>query len=227
MTQPDPNAQSGVGGTQSGTDPGTQTPPDPNTGAGAQSGGQTGGTGQPGGGSGTTSMTLEQALAELEKQQRRANAADQNQAKLQADLKQYQDAQLSEQEKIKRDLEEANKAREQMAKEKQDLELRIAFLSDKTYEWRNPEHALRLVDLSGVEFKDGKITGLKEAVKALADNNKYLLAEKGTGDGANGGQADPPTGSTVPMTGQQPGNAAASKSAMAKQFPALRTRGIS
>lgn len=225
MTQPDPNAQSGAGGTQSGTDPGNQTPPDPNTGTGAQSGDNAGGTGQQG--TGSPSMTLEQALVELEKQQRRANAADQNQAKLQGDLKKYQDAQMSEQEKVKRDLEEANKAREQLAREKQDLELRIAFLSDTTYEWKNPEHALRLIDLSGVEVKDGKITGLKEAAKALAEQNKYLLAEKGTEDGNNGGQQSPPTGSTVPMTGQQPGNAAASKSAMAKQFPALRTRGIS
>src|SRR3982751_2110985 len=195
MTQPDPSAQSGVGGTQSGTDPGNQTPPDPSTGTGAQSGDTTGGTGQQG--TGTSSMTLEQAMLELEKQQRRANAADQNQAKLQSDLKKYQDAQLSEQEKTKRDLEEANKAREQLAKEKQDLELRIAFLSDNTYEWRNPEHALRLIDLSGVEVKDGKITGLKEAMKALAEQNKYLLAEKGTGDGSDAHQQTPPTGSTV------------------------------
>ena len=174
-------------------------------------------------------MTLEQALAALEDQKRRTSAADQNQAKLQAELKKFQDAQLSAEEKTKRDLEEALKAKAEAEREARDLKLRVAFLSDTTYTWRNPEHALRLLDLSGVETKeDGSITGLKEAIKKLADGDgKYMLKPTGEQeDGGDGGGATPPTGSTVPMTGGQGGNGKANLAEAAKRFPALRTRGL-
>lgn len=228
MTQPDPTAQGGGGGAQSGADSGN-TDPNANNGAGAQSGGQPGDGGAgAGSGTGTQGMTLEQALAELERQRNRTAASDRNQATLQAELKKFQDAQLSEQDKAKRDLAEAQAAREKLEQEKRDLQTRIAFLSDTTYKWRNPEHALRLLDLSGVETKqDGSITGLKEAIKALAEGDgKYLLAPSDGGVEGGQGAPPPPAGSTVPMTGGQGGNGKGITADAARRFPALRTRGI-
>ncbi len=228
MSQPtgQPGSEGQGTGTQSGTDGATGTDPQQQTGTGTQSGtdpGQQQQGQQP-------TKTAAELQAELDATIRRMKAADQTAAAQAAKLKEYEDKNLSEQEKLKRDAAEAKAEAVQLQKDKEDLTLRLAFLADTTYQWRNPEHALRLVDLSEVEQKDGKITGLKEAAKKLAEEHKYLLAPKEgeEGDSGEGGPGPkPPEGSTVPMTGQRPSSAQASREALAKQFPALRTRGIS
>lgn len=82
-----------------------------------------------------------------------------------------------------------------------------AFLADNSYEWHNPTRALRLADLADVEIdQDGSVTGLKEALDALAKSDPYLLktnkddskpkkdpaeGKSGTGDSANGDKKKP------------------------------------
>lgn len=217
MTQPDPNTQSGAGGAQSGTDPGTPPPTD--------SGTQSGDTGTPTGGQ-PPAKTLAEVQAELDATIRRMQAADRNNSAAQVELKKFQDAQLTEQDRAKRDLAEAQAEREKLAAEKEALEIKVAFLADTTYKWKNPDHALRLIDLSDVKMDKGKLTGLKEAMKGLADEAKYLLADTSAGDGNTGGTPPPPAGSTVPMTGGQGGNGSPNAASLAKDFPALRTRGL-
>lgn len=54
--------------------------------------------------------------------------------------------------------------------------LENAFLKDNTYKWHNPDRAMALADLSEVEIdKDGKVHGLKDALKRLAEAEPYLL----------------------------------------------------
>jgi hypothetical protein len=63
------------------------------------------------------------------------------------------------------------------------LTVENAFVSLKEIEWHNPATALRLVDLSEVEFdeKTGKVKdpgAVLKAAKALADENQYLVKSK-------------------------------------------------
>ena len=231
MTQPDPNAQSGVGSAQSGTDAGTSTgTTGDGTGTGAQSGdttGQTTGTQA----TSTSGMTLEQALAELENQRRRTAAADQTSSRTAAELKKLQDAQLSEQDRIKKENEELKAQNAKAAEELKNSRIRQAFLEDSTYKWKNPSTALRVVDLANVKVNDdGKVEGLKAALDALAKSDPYLVettegentATTGTGTGAGAA-----TGGATGVAGNNGStNAGSNKAQQAARFPAMRTRGI-
>lgn len=93
-----------------------------------------------------------------------------------ADLKAFTDKDKSEIEKATstaKELEEKVKTYEQKI---HDLALQNAFLADKSFKWRNPKAALKLADLSKVEIdEDGTVTGLSDALKALAKSDPYLL----------------------------------------------------
>jgi hypothetical protein len=206
----DPNAQGGTG--TPGTDPATgqapqsgqpPTSPEPTT-------------GQP-------AKTAAELQAELEATRRRMQAADQNNAKLQADLKKLQDAQLSEQDRLKRDHEEATKRIAALEEENHRLRLQNSFVTDKTYDWHDPQAALKLADLSEVKVDEkGVVTGLKEAIKAVADANPWMLKPKD--DGGSGGSQQPPAGSTgaTGTPGRQP--TGPDRTALEKRFPAMRGR---
>ena len=107
----------------------------------------------------------------------------------------------------------------ELQKTNQSLALQVAFLSDNTYTWHNPDRALKLVDLSKVEIDaDGRVTGLKDALKALATSDPYLIKQEvkqeekqtppGTAPGNNG-----TSGGNKPNTGQ-----------LTSRFPVMRTR---
>jgi hypothetical protein len=77
------------------------------------------------------------------------------------------------------------------------LTVERAFMSTPGIEWHNPERALTLVDLSGVEVDDdGKIKDSKAVAKAakdLAESDAYLVKSTGTSPtGRPSGQ--PPAG---------------------------------
>lgn len=206
MSQPEgEGVQSGAAdGTQSGTvDPTTGTgTPDPTTSTdGTQSGANPG-----------------EADRLAETYRTRMQAADRRAAQFEAELKQLRDKDLPEQDKLKRDYEDAIKKNEDLAASNKELALKTAFLEDNSYKWQNPKRALQLVDLSQVEIQaDGTVSGLKDALKALATSDPYLLVTEavppknepgGTAPGNNGG-----TG------GQRPNG-----KAMAARIPALQTR---
>lgn len=224
MTQPDPNAQSGVGGSQSGTDDGTSaSTTGTQTGTGAQSGDSTGT--QASGQTSTQGMTLEQALAELENQRKRTQAADANQAKVAAELKKFQDAQLTEQERIKQQAEETAKENAKLKADLKAQQIKLAFLEDTTYKWKNPATALRVLDLDGVNVTDdGKVENLKAALDKLAKSDPYLLETTETSSTTETtGQGTTTTG--VPANNGTT-NAGTNKGQMASRFPAMRTRGV-
>ena len=210
MTTPEgEGAQSGAEGTQSGAGEhtgGTGGSTDAQTGSAAQSGGEGQSTGE------TFSKADMDALRE------RMRAADKRASDLDAQLKQLRDKDLPEADKLKRDYEEAQQTVEKLQETNKNLALKVAFLSDNTYTWHNPERALRLVDLNGVTIEeDGTVSGLKDALKALATSDAYLIKKEaetpdpkpgGTSPGNNGGSA-----------GSKPGT-----KGMEARIPALRTR---
>jgi hypothetical protein len=201
-------AQSGAEGTQSGTGESTTgttggtTSTETSTDAGTQSG---------------TNPEAAQAVAEANALRERMKAADQRAAKFEAELKQLRDKDLPEAEKQTRELQEAQEKVTALSETNKALALKVAFLSDNTFTWHNPERAMKLVDLSKVEIgEDGTVSGLKDALNALAKSDEYLLkTEKET---------------VTPPPGTQPGNNGASGTgkprtgALAGRLPVMNTR---
>lgn len=214
MTAPDPNAQSGDG-----TDPqsGQAGGEGGSTGTGAQSGdsGQSGSTT----GTGTETVTK----AEFDALRARMQAADQRASKAEGDLKQLRDKDLPEMEKVKKDLAEAAEERDKLRATNRDLQISNAFLTDNTYEWRNPATALKLLDRSKLDFDgEGNVTGMKNALEALAKSDDYLLKPKADGGGDGDGKQTGPPG-TAAGNGA-PGNTGSGKGKLEGRFSALRGR---
>lgn len=90
---------------------------------------------------------------------------------------------------------EARKLAESTANQLQSARIQNKFLASNKYNWHDPETALALIDMSDVEIDDnGKVTGLDDAMKALADAKPFLLKPKddpkdegkGSGKGKSG-----------------------------------------
>jgi chromosome segregation ATPase len=201
--------QSGADGTQSGTgetttDSGTTTATDTSTQSGADTT--------------NTNTEADRAKAEAESFRERMRAADQRAAKFEQELKQLRDKDLPEAEKLKRDYAETQKQVETLQETNTKLALHVAFLSDNTYTWHNPDRALKLVDLSQVEVgTDGKVSGLKDALKALATSDPYLIKQEAK-------EETTPPGSTAPGNNGSNGTGKPKATAMTSRFPVMRTR---
>lgn len=212
MSQPNgEGAQSGASDTQSGVGDSTGSGTTQET---------TETTAQSGGGETQTAATDTVPKSEADSLRERMRAADQRAARVEAELKQLRDKDVPEAEKLKRDFEESQQQVTKLQETNKNLALKVAFLSDNTYTWHNPERALRLVDLSQVTIEeDGSVSGLKDALKALATSDDYLIkkevkeetkptAPAGTAPGNNGGA----------------GGGKPARSALAGRFPAMNTR---
>lgn len=208
MTTPEgEGTQSGAEGTQSGagTDPGSNNGGS-DSGTGAQSG-----TPQP-------NTEADRLRADLESYQARMKAADQRAAKFEQELRQLRDKDLPEADKLKRDFEDAQQRVTELQAANKDLALQVAFLKDNTYTWHNPERALRLVDLSQVEVQaDGTVSGLKEALKALATSDAYLVKQEVE-------TPKPEPGGTAPGNNGDAGGKSQGAAKLAARFPAMNTR---
>jgi len=203
-------AQSGAAGTQSGA--GSTTG---NTGTESQ----TAETGAQSGADGTQTQTeVERLNAQLKAQQARTQAADKRAAEHEAALKQLRDKDLPEQQKLTRDLDAAQKTVEVLQATNGALAVENAFLKDNAFTWHNPEAAMKLLDMSQVEIgADGKVSGMKDALKALASGHPYLIKTDAAGQ-------ETPPGSTTPGNNGSNGRDKPDPKKMAARFPAMRTR---
>ncbi len=204
---------------------------------GAQSG-ATGGQGAPANDGSVTTTTTDatgqsaqnqaaaDAVSRAEYDQRMAQlaAADRKREEAEQKLKTLQDAALSEEEKRKRDLEAATQKLAEKDETIKGLQIDLAFLKDNTHDWHNPQAALALADKSKLQIsEDGKtVTGLKEALTAVATAHPYLLKPKADGTGTE--TTATPTGVTGVAGQGSAGNSGNGRSALEKKFPALRGR---
>ena len=114
---------------------------------------------------------------------------------------------------------------EKQGRVNEDLLIRLEFMQDTQYTWKNPKAALRLLDLSDVEItEDGEVEGLDDAIKALAKSDPYLLADKADKDDEDedDDEDDKPrrrTG-TPPSSKRKKGQPNADK--LRQKYPALR-----
>lgn len=137
-------------------------------------------------------------------------------AEAKAKLKEHEDADKSETEKLSGQVAELKDQVAQLIKVNQELSIKNAFLADKKHNWRNPDSAMKLIDLSEVEVaKDGTITGLDKAIKALAESDSYLLE-----------QTDEDTGLPKQPSGERPkppqSKGQKTREDLIKRFPALQ-----
>ncbi|MCS1350315.1 Clp protease ClpB [Mechercharimyces sp. CAU 1602] len=93
---------------------------------------------------------------------------------------------LSEQERLQKDLDEAQKAKEQFEKELEGLrqsnrKQRIQNEFIKAAQANNIQYiddAYKLADLSNVELGDDGVSGVDDVIKSLIENKPYLVGEK-------------------------------------------------
>lgn len=113
-----------------------------------------------------------------------------------AKLKEYEDADKTETDKLTGERDELKQKSEKLAETNYRLSLQVAFLQNNTHDWHNPKAALRLLDLDGVEIDDeGEVKGLDDAIKKLATENPYLLKDKA-------GKTDDEESGAPPASGQ-------------------------
>lgn len=206
MTQPSPE------GTQSGAPDDTQSG-GPGSGEGAETGAN------------PTTETTSPATADLvtkaeyEALRERMRAADQNRSKAEAALQQLKDKDLPEHEKLKRDFEVAAARLAEAEKALRETRIENAFHRNDKYQWNNPGAAIKLLDYSKVEIgDDGVVTGLDNAIEALAKSDPYLIKPK-----VEAKEPEEKIGGTMP--GNNGGaKAPANSSQMVSRIPALRTR---
>lgn len=211
MTHPNgEGAQGGAEGTQSGAGEDT-TGANTATDSNAQSAGTQSGTDN-------SNPDLTRAQEENASLRERMKAADRRAAEFEAKLKQLTDKDLPAAEKLERDFKAAQEQVSSLQQSNHDLAVKVAFLEDNTYSWQNAKRAMQLVDLSQVEIDgDGNVHGMKDALKALATSDPYLLKTDGETKETN-----PPA--TAPGNNGASANGKQGTKAITRRFPALGTR---
>lgn len=166
--------------------------------------------------------TDEVAALNRENAQRRkeASALKKKNDELAAKLKEFEDKDKSDLDKASGEAAKAKAESEKLASDYQKLLIENAFLKDNKFTWVNPKAALKLADLSDVEIDDeGNVTGVEEALKALAKSDPYLLKVKKDEDEDD--DDDKGNGATgQPVGGKKSKNTNRDK--LLDKYPALR-----
>lgn len=160
-------------------------------GEGGKAGEGEGGTGGTGDGSGSTPPATTVTLEEYETIKRRMEAADTEKGKLAKQLRDIEDKDKSEVDKLKRDYEEAKAELEKARAEALAAKLSSEILKFPGFVWHDPEAVLRLVDMEMISVDEaGAVKGVKDALTKLAKDKPYLLkgkqGDKGDGKGGAG-----------------------------------------
>ncbi len=157
---------------------------------------------------GQLTVTPEEAQAELTRVRAALKKANAEAAERRKKLKAFEeaeqkrkDAELSDKERLERQLVAAQQAQEEAEAMVNDVLLRTAVdRAAAKAGFIDPEVAYQLADLSGVEIgEDGEVAGVEKALKGLAKDKPYLLKQEGSqqldinagkGGKGKGGQAD-------------------------------------
>jgi hypothetical protein len=141
-----------------------------------------------GGGSGDDAEGAEDSAA----LKRRMQAADRRAAEAERRLKEIEDANLSEQQKKDRELEDLRSFREQADSQIANLTLQVSFLSVNDVQWHDPAIALSQVDLDAIKDDEGKVDkkALKREIERLKKDRPYLVKSASTGGDSGGGAGE-------------------------------------
>lgn len=103
--------------------------------------------------------------------------------------------------------------------------LRQAFLESNKVQWHDPKTAMRLLDTSDIDIdEDGDVSGMDDAIKALADQHPYLVkAGTSGGDDKGGKKKSTAKGSSGEGgTKRKKDSDGVDREALIKKYPALR-----
>lgn len=101
----------------------------------------------------------------------------------------------------------------------QELRIHNAFLAANTFQWHDPQDALRLADLRDVEIEeDGTVVGLKEALQKLAKEKPHLIK--------SAAKNEPKNKSGSPTNGNRKGGdkKKVDREALSRTYPVLAGR---
>lgn len=165
---------------------------------------------------------------ELEKARSRMKAADRRAAELERRLKEFEDKDKSEGQRL---AEENNALKETVADLTEKVRksmLQNAFLTSSDYTWHDADAALALADLSEVMDEDGEVNkkALKAALKALAESKPFLVKKQGD-EGDGGGSSSGGNGASGSSTGSPKNNSnkkGLTDAELARLYPALSSR---
>lgn len=155
--------------------------------------------------------------AELEKVLARMKAADRRATAAEHKLREKEQAEMSELDRTKVMLEEAQKARDEADARYKSMVIENAFHRENKYSWHDVADAIAALDLSGVEVgEDGKVTGMAEAIKQVAKKKPHYVRSKEEGDGATPPAANGATNGKRKGEGEAP-----DRKTLVARFPAL------
>lgn len=146
---------------------------------------------------------------------KRMQAADTAKSTAENKLKELERKDQSDLQKAQTDLEDTLKANQELSSKLNEMALNNAFLTDNKHSWADPADALRLLNMEGVEVKDGVVTGLAPAIEKLAKDKPYLLKKEGDGTDSSGA-----SGSAT--NGKRKGSDPNEKTDYSGRFPALK-----
>lgn len=161
---------------------------------------------------------------EYEKVLERMRASDRNNSELQKKLREYEDKDKSESERLERDLNEALETNQTVASERDQLRLENAIMRQAGNRFRDLSDVVRFVDLTDLQDEDGKVDDkkVKSALDDLAKTKSYLLAEDGDGSD-EGDQSGSNNGSSgTSMNRDKNKGKGIDRETLAKKYPALR-----
>ena len=157
----------------------------------------------------------EELARQLETLTRRLLAADKSKGDMERRLREFEDQGKSELDRATTQVQELTEKLERVTAEATRAKLEREILKYPGYTWHDPEVALALIDLTGVEFDEetGKVRGVADALKKLAVSKPFLLKGKNLDGGGQGGQQQQQAGTKVGASGQNPGSASPDETA--------------
>jgi len=146
---------------------------------------------------GSESVTLEDLQAELEETRKALTKANRESAQRRKKLEEFEnqekeraEAELSEMEKLQRQIEQLSSEKELTQKKANEILIKSAVIAQAAaLNFNDPEDAFALVDKSQFELDGSKVSGVKEALEELAKSKPYMLqtTRKPIGNATNPG----------------------------------------
>lgn len=173
--------------------------------------------------SGLSAKELRRLLRDTEMSK---SATESAKAELEKKIKDAEDAQLSKEQKLEKDVTERDSVINTLRATNAKLAIINAINQDSRFEWYNPEIVAQQLSSAVVKVgDDGKVEGITKELARIAKDHNYLLKTKGTQQN-NGQQSNDqgPTGFQPAQGGANQGGTLSNASELAKSYPALANR---
>lgn len=136
-----------------------------------------------------------------------------------AQLAEYEEAQKTEHEKLSEARDKAEQERDEALKTANDRLIRAEFISQASRMGvKHPEDAYLLADLTTIEFSDGKVQGVEDAVKELVEKERLPLLGKEPAPDLNGGAGGGKRADDLPKLTPEQKEAAAKMNVPAEDY---------